>query len=121
MDAVLFLKEKHRMCKSYGFSRCRRCELNENKNGKQISCGGFVYQYPEEAVAIVEEWSNENPLKTKKDKFFEMFPNAPKVGGGYPLGHPCDIGWCGGITCGSCERRHTKIYECWDLPYKGDD
>lgn len=121
MDAVLFLKEKRRMCESYGFNSCRRCELNENKNGKQISCGGFVCQYPEEAVAIVEQWLKENPLETNRDKFFELFPYAPTYRN-YPMNvMPCDLGWCTESECMRCNHCNQPDEFCWDLPYEGDD
>lgn len=33
-------------------------------------------EYPNKAVAIVEEWSKEHPQKTIKDDFLEKYPNA---------------------------------------------
>lgn len=122
MDAVLFLKEKHRMCKNYGLHECPKCGLSSQNNGKAIGCGGFVLKYPEEAVSIVEKWSRENPLKTKKDKFFEVCPNAPKTNGGYPFfGLPRYAGLCEKQSCYECKYGNSLRPLCWDTPYEGDD
>ena len=36
----------------------------------------FEMQHPEEAVAAVEKWAEEHPVKTRMDKFLEIYPNA---------------------------------------------
>ena len=118
MDAALFLKEKDRMCKA---QPCHTCPLGVFNNGNNFPCGSFEAKYPEETIAVVEKWSKENPFKTKKDKFFEMFPNAPKVSRGYPLGLPCELGWCNAKTCANCRHNNKLRTFCWDLPYEGDD
>jgi hypothetical protein len=117
MDAVLFLKEKHRVCKT---ELCVKCKLSSNNNGAGIPCESYIAKHPEKAVAIVEKWSNENPLKTNKDKFFEMFPKAPKDNNGYPPILVCDLGWCGTV-CSNCKYDTQTSTFCWDLPYEGDD
>lgn len=122
MDAVLFLKEKHRMCKSYGVYDCSKCELSGHNNGKTVSCGGFVEQYPEEAIAIVEKWSKENPINTKKDEFFKRLPNAPMQNDGYPYAKiPLYVGLCKEKLCCECQHDDESFKFCWDLPYEGDD
>lgn len=58
MDAIKFLKEKKRMCDSYincdgcGFGKVPKCNHTEDDN-------------PKKAVAIVEKWSKEHPIKTR--------------------------------------------------------
>jgi hypothetical protein len=109
------------MCKSYGFYECQKCELSGHNNGKTASCGGFVEQYPEEAVAIVEKWSKENPLKTNRNKFLELFPYAPTYHN-YPMDIlPFHLGWCTESECMRCNHCSQPDAFCWDLPYEGDD
>lgn len=79
MDAVKYFKEKARMVKATNNGvcsiSCQDCGLNYN-NTRNISCSSFEKAYPEEAVAIVEKWSEEHPLKTRAQVFFEKFPDA---------------------------------------------
>lgn len=67
MDAVKFIKERNRMCRS--FSDCSDCPADRN-----ICCD--VYEWQEELVAIVEKWSAEHPRKTHQSEFLKQFPYA---------------------------------------------
>ena len=73
MDALEFIKERNRMCRSFGGS-CNGCPADKN-----ICCSAFAWQ--EELVAIVEKWSKENPRKTRQSIFLEQYPNAECVDG----------------------------------------
>ena len=68
MDALEFIKERNRMCQSFGGS-CNGCPADKN-----ICCSAFGWQ--EELVAIVEKWSKENPRKTRQDVFLKQWPEA---------------------------------------------
>ena len=74
MDAVKYLKEYDRMCKSYG-STCKNCEIDKLRNGCE-GCSSIVHAHPEKVVAIVEKWSAENPIKTRQSEFLKLHPNA---------------------------------------------
>ena len=75
MDAVRFLKEKNRMCERY--SMCKEgCPLKKPADENRRTCIGYCFFYPEEDVAIVENWSAEHPFKTRQSEFLKMFPNA---------------------------------------------
>ena len=73
MDALEFIKERNRMCRSFGGS-CNGCPADKN-----ICCSAFAWQ--EELVAVVEKWSKENPRKTRQSIFLEQYPNAKCVNG----------------------------------------
>ena len=80
MDAELYIKEKHRMCSSMKLHRCfsptgKPCPL---KDKTTFGCNDWVNDNPAEAVAIVERWREENPIKTRADKFKEVFGIAPE-------------------------------------------
>nr|DAK92782.1 MAG TPA: hypothetical protein [Caudoviricetes sp.] len=70
MDAVKFLKEKQRMCKS--FERCSKCVFAE----QQYDCDDYALTCPEKSVSIVESWAKEHPAKTRQSELLKMFPNA---------------------------------------------
>ena len=68
MDALKFVRETNRMCKSFGDS-CEDCPAND------VS-GCMVDQLYEEIVPIVEKWAKENPRKTRQDVFLEQWPET---------------------------------------------
>ena len=75
MDAVKFLKEQYRMCEALN-SHCKECGLSYVNNKTDHVCGDFIKKHPEEAVAIVEKWGKEHPIKTRQSEFLKMFPDA---------------------------------------------
>ena len=73
-----YFKEKRRMTEGCLPPSCRTCELAWDKNGKNLSCNRFEPTYPLEAIAIIQAWSNANPIKTYLSDFLEKFPRARK-------------------------------------------
>ena len=67
MDALEFIRERNRMCRSFG-DGCHDCPAKTK--GYCIAFNG------EEAVPIVEKWSAEHPRKTRQDVFLEQWPNV---------------------------------------------
>ena len=68
MDALEFIRERNRMCKSFGVE-CENCPANKDSRCIDINLD-------EEIVPIVEKWSKENPKKTRQDLFLEQHPEA---------------------------------------------
>ena len=72
MEALEFLKERKRMCRSFGGS-CEGCPLE----GTKCVVSSIV---PDEdykrIIATVEQWSKEHPRKTRQSVFLKMFPNV---------------------------------------------
>lgn len=89
MDAIEFIKERNRMCKSFG-DGCSNCPADRN-----TCCNTFEWQ--EELVAIVEKWSAKHPRKTQQSVFLEQWPS-------------CMIDDDG--TIGICPRNVDKNYIC---------
>ena len=86
MDAVEFLKEKDRMCRTIlivgGFvGRCDECEIGKRRASGQ-TCDKYIVKHPEEAVAIVEQWAKEHPRKTRQSEFLKMFPRMSMTADG---------------------------------------
>ena len=104
MDALEFIRERNRMCKSFGVC-CNNCPADKN-----TACDSFAWK--EELVTIVEKWSKENPRKTRQSIFLEQYPNASVVGDtGTPWVYPCyieqgmkDVNYCKSISCYDCRR-----------------
>ena len=103
MDAVKFLGEFNRMCKTYqGCAGCRAIGIC-NYMGMESDA------QRQELVGIVERWSKDHPQKTRLQDFWEKYPNANLDEHGFPdfccakLGYVCN---CGETTC----------EECWHMP-----
>lgn len=108
MDAVRFIKEKKRMCDSFD-DYCNGCPISQRAGN--FACSDFQYKHPEQAVAIVEKWSEEHPRETRLTQFLKHYPNAPMDDDGTPkvcvneLGFTRDDG-CTALNC----------INCWNTP-----
>lgn len=71
MDAVKFIEERNRMCKSFG-NRCTGCPASNDG----CAVGQESTLDAKEQAAIVEKWSAEHPRKTRQSVFLEHWPNA---------------------------------------------
>ena len=71
MDAIEFIRERNRMCKSFGYGEgCRSCPVYKKGN----RCTAVLWK--EEIIPIVEKWSFEHPRKTRQSVFLEQYPDA---------------------------------------------
>lgn len=79
MDAVKFIEEARRMCQTY--DGCEDCPANAC--GNFVDCRVDIMQTIDaaDAVAIVEKWSKEHPVKTRSSEFLKHYPNAINYGG----------------------------------------
>lgn len=106
MDAVKYLKTLRRMCNR----ECSECEFGK-KLGVLDTCALWQKANPEEAVAIVERWAADHPIKTRQSVFFEQWPDARiHKEDGLPMASPCDLdgklaGKCEGIPCPECRKK----------------
>ena len=71
MDALEFLKERNRMCKSYG--TCVGCPVERGNCGLGASTSNEEY---ERIIDAVEQWSKARPRKTRQSVFLEQYPEA---------------------------------------------
>lgn len=72
MDALEFVREKNRMCKSFGYGEgCMSCPVYKEGSNR---CMATLWK--EEIIPIVEKWSKENPRKTRQDVFLEQYPDT---------------------------------------------
>ena len=75
MDAVKFIEERNRMCKSFNYGcGCQMCPACNND-----LCCAFDQESTLDAtvqIDIVEKWAKEHPRKTRQDVFLEQYPEA---------------------------------------------
>ena len=71
MDALKFLMERKRMCRTY--SGCRGCPLEGTKCVISHVTPDVDY---ERIIATVEKWSKDHPRKTRQSVFLEQWPEA---------------------------------------------
>lgn len=102
MDVVEFFSEFRRMCKSS--SDCAKCEYHGNKcdNANEIF---------EKTVAVVEQWSQEHPPKTRQNAFLKRWPETALVDGIISI-KPCSLvaaykleTECRKTFCSDCRRK----------------
>lgn len=110
-----YFTEKRRMIKKHKYIcglNCDACPLGWSKNGKGISCETLEKSYPEQAISIIQKWSDENPQRTYLTEFLEHYPNAELDKNGIPkicphlLGLKDSYDSCKGGDCA----------ECWNQP-----
>lgn len=116
IDAVEYQKVKRRMAKGCRASSCNECPLSSDNNNENVYCADFEQNYTEKAVAIVERWGKDHPVKTYKSLFLEIFPNVKTTREGHPdfcLKRLC--GAKGDDDICSCD---ITCEECWNQEYK---
>lgn len=110
MDAVKFLQERSRMCNSFS-PDCEGCRVDEEK--PVISeCYLWMFENPERAVKIVEEWAEEHPRKTRQSVFLEQYPEARVDKYGILRICPADIVKSLRDEYGGCANPMENCYEC---------
>lgn len=123
-EFVETMKEKRRMCLTY--DKCEDgCPLYELGSGDDPEewCVQIMEMDPERAYEIIKKWAEENPEESMLEKFFKMFPNAPRKEDGKTPKRVCpyDLGWeydCMLELLGrnaKCERKDCA--DCWARPY----
>lgn len=103
MDAVKFLLEFDRMCRSC--QGCAGCPAIGS-----CDCSRESVEDLKRLVGIVERWSKDHPQKTRLQDFRERYPNAVMKINGVPL-----------VCCenlGYCKECDTNIgcVKCWNAP-----
>lgn len=77
MDAMKFIEERNRMCKSFG-NRCTGGPAYNACNDNPCGCA-VIQESTLDAtaqIAIVEKWSAAHPRKTRQSVFMEQYPET---------------------------------------------
>lgn len=111
MDAVEFLNEWKRMCKSD--NTCNECSIKKICVYNNISPPDSIVN-SKEWVELVEQWSQEHPYKTRLQDFLEKYPNAIlSIDGTVARACAWELGYCD-----SCKYVGKGCRECWNEPMK---
>lgn len=108
MDAVKFIKERNRMCKSFDES-CKGCpafDADENTLCCTVGQGSPLNAMTQ--IAIVEEWSAAHPRKTRQSEFLKIFPHPALDSDGVIAIQPCEV-----IVDACKDSNDYKRTNCW--------
>lgn len=76
MDAVKFIEERNRMCRSFS-AGCKGCPaFDTSDDGTCCAVGQGSTVNAKIQIAIVEKWYNTHPHKTRQDIFLKQWPEA---------------------------------------------
>lgn len=83
MNTVNFIKERARMCRSFG-DECEKCPAFNVCEDELYSCAVDTESpmNAEDQIDIVETWSKENPRKTRQSVFLEQYPETLRTENG---------------------------------------
>ena len=84
MDAVKYIKEAKRICKSRSLcnsvsGKCPLLDENGHCTATVDIRAADIIEKTEKAVQIVEQWGKDHPVKTRQSEFLKMFPKAEIV------------------------------------------
>lgn len=94
---------------------CEECPLSSMNNGEGIVCSDFETCYPEKAIAIIQEWSDEHPPKTFLTEFLKNYPNA-ELDHGVPKVCLKKLGVVSGCAKTKKGDLYISCYRCWNQP-----
>lgn len=119
-----YFNEKQRMTKRYKYGGCQiectDCPLSSLNNDAtdKMTCREFETLCPEQAIAIVQRWSDEHPQKTYLTELLKIFPNTPLKDDGTPKG--ICLYELGATSLDNCEVDNACA-KCWNQPIKNNE
>ncbi len=108
MEALEFLKERKRMCRSFGGS-CTECPCEKIRCVITSNLSDDDYK---RVVAVVEQWAKEHPRKTRQSVFLEQCPTAKIDESGCLDVCPYLVSATHRNEDGSCAIMQRKCYDC---------
>ena len=109
-----FVVQRKRMCAKHtypsGKRECKNCELGKSHGtkGSTRECAFACLEHWEVALKIVQDWSDKNPVETRKGRYLKAFPKAvlengiPTVCAGAVFGFYCEYKSGPFVDCKSC-------------------
>lgn len=111
MDAVKFIEERNRMCKSFG-GRCKECPgFDVFEEAPCIFDRESTFDATAQ-IAIVEEWSAAHPRKTRQSEFLKQCPEAAIDDYGVLRICPCLISTSHRNDRGGCAHTDSNCIDC---------
>lgn len=99
---------------------CHDCPLSSWNNDAtdRMTCGEFETLCPEQAISIVQRWSDTHPQRTYLTEFLKQYPKALLRDDGTPKG-VC-LYELGVTNLDNCEVDNACI-KCWNQPIKNNE
>ena len=113
MDAVKFIEERNRMCKSFD-AGCNGCPaFNDCEDDLCCAVGQESTLDATAQIAIVEEWSAAHPRKTRQSVFLEQYPEAAAIDE-YGVLRICPVGISAAHrgNDGLCKNKERPCVDC---------
>lgn len=117
---INYLLERNRMCGFCG--GCEKCPLYKvtDKENMNDNCDMIEEKFPDKAITIVQEWSDEHQKKTYLSEFLKHYPNAPRDEDETPDNIcPYDLG-LKSEDCENCHHEYNRV-ECWNKPLPDEE
>lgn len=113
MDAVKFIEERNRMCKSFG-PKCKGRPASNAYEDELLGCAVAQESTLDATtqIAIVEEWSAAHPRKTRQSVLLEHWPEADIDGYGVLRCCPCFISPAYRESEGRCRHPEKRCKDC---------
>lgn len=86
---------------------CSKCPLCSDNNSLGVDCVSFELLCNQEAIKIVQKWSDEHSRKTVLQDFLEKYPDAP-LEKDMPTVCPLSLGYVQKHKC------DNNCIECWN-------
>lgn len=109
MDALEFFKARKRMCEA---TKCASCKLCYMQGGCSIAPENEEIDACEEAIAIVEQWVAEHPIKTRQSEFLKQYPETRIGDDGVLQIYPCSISASHRNARGNCATMGRECLDC---------
>lgn len=100
--------------------KCSECPLSSQNNGTSecMNCITFEMYYPQRAISIVQQWSDEHQQKTFVTEFLKHYPNIQLNNHGIPKWIcPFNLGLMSRDDC----RKNRNCVECWNQPIENGE
>lgn len=112
MDAVKFIEERNRMCKSF-CDGCKGCPaFNACEDDLCCAVGHESTLGAMDQIAIVEKWSKENPCKTRQSVFLEQYQETALDGYGVITICPTTLSKAHRNSSGGCKNPYDRCDDC---------
>lgn len=122
-----YFNEKRRMTKKHKLNGgayickldCSDCPLSSLNNDAtdRMTCSEFEILCPEQAIKVVQRWSDEHPPKTYLTELLKNYPNISLEDNVTPNFCPYRLGL---MSIDDCRKDHNCV-ECWNQPIEGGE
>lgn len=110
MDAIEFLKERNRMCKTN--VSCYNCPAHDLARSNSCKFAMENWTSPEQQINLVKEWAAAHPCKTRQSVFLEQYPDTQLDAFGVIELCPIPISAAHRDNTGICKTPEKMCAEC---------